>query len=106
LTNSAFSERDEHSRPKGDASAVSRPTSWRQPSLLPQTLVQARLDVGWRSPERVGMFSLEAWVPGTHELLAMEVHPAYHSPTLAQFLRDAAAHQIGVLSDLFDPPPF
>lgn len=97
---------DQHSRPQGDASPARRETSWRQPSLLPQPLVQARLDVGWRSPELVGMFSLEAWVPGTHELLAMEVHPSCRYPTLAQFLRDAAAHQIGVLSDLFDPPPF
>jgi hypothetical protein len=52
------------------------------------------------------MYSAEAWVPGTRELLAMEVHPATHYDGLAQFLKRALSWQGEVLLDVFDPDPF
>ncbi len=81
-------------------------TSWRQTSLYPQTLIQVRLDVGWSSPNRVGMFSAEAYVPTSRELLALEVHPSARYDSLVQFLTHAQTWQGQVLLDLFDPDPF
>lgn len=74
--------------------------------MWPQELVQVRLDVGWSSPHRLGMFAAEAYVPTTKELLALEVHPSARYDSLVQFLTRAQTWQGQVLLDLFDPDPF
>ena len=74
--------------------------------MLPPDLVQCRLDVGWLAQERRGMTAIEAYVPGTRELLALEVHRLGLYDSLAHFLGEASKRQCDVLRDLFDPDPF
>jgi hypothetical protein len=52
------------------------------------------------------MSSLEAYIPTTRELLALEVHPSARYDSLAQFLDGAAGWTRAVMLDLFDPDPF
>ncbi len=86
---------------------ISRPTtSWRQTSLLPPEQITARLDLGWDWRNHVGMFAMEAFVPATRELLALEVHPAAYYPTFHDWLGLAQRSQGLVVADLFDPEPF
>lgn len=86
---------------------TSRPsTSWRQTRLIPPALLQVRLDLGWSADERLGMFSAEAYIPTTKELLALEVHPTRWYPGLENFLETATTWQRLVLGDVFDPDPF
>lgn len=80
--------------------------SWRQTSLYPPPLLHVRLDLGWASHERVGMFAGEAYVPTTRELVALEVHPGRPYANLHAFLGHAVAWQSDLVVDVFDPDPF
>ena len=80
--------------------------SWRQTSLQPPTLLHVRLDLGWHSAERVGMFAGEAYVPTTRDLVALEVHPGRRYANLHAFLGHAVAWQSDLVVDVFDPDPF
>lgn len=80
--------------------------SWRQTSLYPPALLHVRLDLGWHGHERVGMFSGEAYVPTTRELVALEVHPGRRYANLHAFLGHAVAWQSDLVVDVFDPDPF
>lgn len=82
------------------------PTSWKQTLAWPAELVTVRLDIGWYSPERVGMFSGEVYDTATRELLALEVRPFTKALTLEQHVADAQAWQRELLFDVFDPAPF
>ncbi len=81
-------------------------TSWRQTLLMPPEMVTVRLDLGWYSPEKVGMFAAEASTTGTRELLALEVHPARRYDHLGEWLSAAQRWQGEVVRSLFDPDPF
>jgi len=81
-------------------------TSWRQTLLVPPEMVTVRLDLGWYSPDKVGMFAAEAWTAGTRELLALEVHPARRYDHLGDWLGAAQQWQADVVRSLFDPDPF
>lgn len=74
--------------------------------MLPPDQVQVRLDVGWLPGVRAGMWAAEAFVPGTRELLAMEVHPTRRYDSLEHFLYITRNHHCTVLRDIFDPDPF
>lgn len=74
--------------------------------MYPVPLAQVRLDVGWHREDRIGMFSAECYVPGTRELLALEVHPSTRYDSLEHFLRYAQGWQRDVLRSVFDPDPF
>lgn len=85
----------------------SRPeTSWRQTQMVPAELVTIRLDLGWSSVHGVGMFAGEAYVTGTKELLALEVHPARRYDHLGHWLELAQTWQRDVVRSVFDPDPF
>jgi hypothetical protein len=79
---------------------------WLQRGLLPQEIVQVRLDVGWHAAARAGMYSYEAYIPDTKELLGMRVRPTAHYPSLEIFLDVVTGAQRHVLRSLFDPEPF
>lgn len=106
MTDSAISNQGEGSGAPGFGAATSRSTSWRQTLMFPLPLVQVRLDVGWHREHRIGMFSAEAYVPNTRELLALEVHPSTRYDSLEHFLRYAQGWQRDVLLYTFDPDPF
>lgn len=74
--------------------------------MLPPEHCQVRLDVGWAPGVRIGMWAAEAWIPGTKELLAMEVHPSRRFDSLEHFLDVTTTYHRTVLRDLFDPDPF
>jgi uncharacterized protein YbgA (DUF1722 family) len=65
-----------------------------------------RLDLGWHLDERVGMFSGEAYVSHSRELLALEVHPSKHYDHLGDFLGAAQRWQEELVRSVFDPDPF
>jgi hypothetical protein len=52
------------------------------------------------------MFSGEAYVPTTRELIALEVHPGRKYANLHAFLGHAVAWQSDLVVDVFDPDPF
>jgi hypothetical protein len=106
LTTSGNSQQGEGSARRGLPHPRRGSTSWRQTGLFPPALVQVRLDVGWAADDRVGMSSIEAYLPHTKELIALEVHPSARYLSLQDFLTQATAWQHQVLLDCFDPPPF
>lgn len=106
MTNSGISHQGEGSGGPGFGPASARATSWRQTSLVPHSLVQVRLDVGWHREHNVGMFSGEVYVPNTRELLGLEVHPTSRYENLEVFIGQAQRWQGALLRDCFDPDPF
>jgi hypothetical protein len=80
--------------------------SWRQGILVPPEQVTVRLDLGWDSAHKVGMFAAEAFVPGTRELVAIEVHPPRTYLMMADWLGSAQRWQAEVVRAIFDPDPF
>ena len=85
----------------------SRPeTSWRQTLLVPPELVTVRLDLGWHRKEHVGMFAGEAYVSGTRELLAVEVHPSRRYGEMEDWLGEAQRWQHEIVRAVFDVEPF
>jgi len=74
--------------------------------MVPPELVTVRLDLGWCAPDKVGMFAGEAYVSGTKELLALEVHPAHRYDHLGDWLGAAQRWQGDIVRSLFDPDPF
>lgn len=82
------------------------PTSWRQTFLIPPEQITIRLDLGWDRTHRVGMFSAEAYVPGSHELLALEVHPTKRYEGFHAWLDQAQAYQTAIVREVMDPDPF
>jgi hypothetical protein len=106
LTNRGFWDQGQGSAPEASSLEPLRPVDWLQRGLLPQELVQVRLDVGWHAAARAGMYSYEAYVPDTKELLGMRVRPTAHYPSLQIFLDVVTGAQRHVLMSLFDPDPF
>lgn len=74
--------------------------------MVPEELLQARLDVGWHRRERVGMWAIEVRNPITQALVAMKVEPLHHFPDLVTLLIRSTSEQRAILLDLFDPHPF
>jgi hypothetical protein len=58
------------------------------------------------SREGAGMFAAEAYVTGSRELLALEVHPVRLYTDLSDFLGCALRWQDDLLRTVFDPDPF
>lgn len=81
-------------------------TSWTQTLLVPPEQVTVRLDLGWCQPEHVGMFAAEAFVPGTRELLALEVHPLRRYDHMGDWLEHAQRWQGHIVRAVFDVDPF
>ena len=81
-------------------------TSWRQTLLVPPEQVTIRLDLGWLHLESLGMFSAEAHVAGTKELLALEVHPIRRYAHMGDWLESAQRWQADVVRTVFDVDPF
>ncbi len=52
------------------------------------------------------MFAAEAYVTGSRELLALEVHPVRLYTDLSDFLGCALRWQDDLLRTVFDPDPF
>jgi hypothetical protein len=52
------------------------------------------------------MYSAEAFIAATRELLALEVHPVRYYTSIEDYLDQALAWQREVMRDLFDPDPF
>ena len=106
MTDEGISAQGEGSagRPLADLSRGA--TSWRQVGLVPEVVLQARLDLGWHSVERVGMWAIEVRNPITAELVAAEVSPAHTYTDVLSMLIAATSTQRLILLEYFDPDPF
>ncbi len=106
MTNGGYSQQGEGSVGRGFAVPSRGATSWRQTLLVPPEQVTVRLDLGWLQPEHLGMFSAEAHVSGSKELLALEVHPIRRYDHLGDWLGSAQQWQADVVRSIFDVDPF
>jgi hypothetical protein len=106
LTNRGRSQQGEGQGLRGLEPPLRGETSWRQTRIFPPSLVQARLDVGWHAGDRIGVSSIEVFVPGTRELLALEVHPNRPYPSIQDLISHTSEWCGVVLRDVLDPDPF
>ena len=106
MTNSAKSSAEDGFSGRGFGLPSRGETSWRQTLLVPPEQVTVRLDLGWLQPEHLGMFAAEAFVSGTRELLALEVHPIRRYDHLGDWLGRAQSWQRDVVQSVFDVDPF
>ena len=106
MTIEGYSQQGEGSVGRGFAGPSRPATSWRQTLLVPPEIVTVRLDLGWDQPSHVGMFAAEAYVTGSKELLALEVHPLRCYDHLGDWLGRAQQWQADVVRSLFDVDPF
>lgn len=79
---------------------------WRQGLMHPPQLIHVRLDLGWDTSARIGMFAGEVYIPTSRDLIALEVHPARKYANIHAFLGHALGWQGDLVVDVFDPDPF